>query len=201
MWVVVVLVSLLVLIILFLCVPLDVVLDVNTYRSPKFSMRLVWFFGLIDKDLKKVKGKLSGKKHGENDKRKYGDTKSVSAFYRILRTKGLLVQLKRLLLDVLSRLKFRELGADLKIGLDSPADTGLLFAFAMPANLVLGSAFHREVTILPSFEGEATFEGHLRGTTRVWPIQLVGPFIRFIFSPPVIRTAKKLVAVKWKRGR
>jgi len=101
--------------------------------------------------------------------------------------------------DILA--KIRELGANLRIGLDNPADTGLLFALIGPATLFLSPAFPHEIRVQPSFDAEAVFEGHLYGAVRLHPIQLAPPFLRFICSLATIRAIKTLVLTKWKRKK
>lgn len=92
-------------------------------------------------------------------------------------------------------------GADFRAGLGNPADTGLLFALIGPAASRLSSSFPRQIRVEPSFEDETAFEGHLSGTVRLQPIQLVPPLMKFAFSSATIRTVKKLVLTRWKRKK
>ena len=201
MWVVAALASLAVLIVLVLCVPLDVVLHLDVYGRPKFTMRLAWLFGLVSKEVRKGKKKLEEKKRVVEGKPKPERRAKASTIFRILRTKGLLGQLRNLLRDVFSRLKIRDLGVNLRVGLDNPADTGLLFALIGPATAFLGSSFLHQIRVEPSFDDEAVLEGYLYGTVRLQPIQLVTPLVRFTFSLATIRVVKKLVVTKWKRKK
>ncbi len=202
MWIVIALVSLTAFIILVLCVPLDVVLHMDVHGRPRFGMRLVWLFGLVSREVRREKKKPEaekGKVEGKQKLRERGE--GVRLVFEILQTKGLLSQIIRLLRDVLSHLKFREFGANLRVGLDNPADTGLLFAFIAPANLLLGSSFPREIRVQPSFADEAVLDGYLYGTARLWPIQLVTPIMGSAFSLPTMRAVKTVVSIKWKRKR
>ena len=200
MWVAVTLSSLAVLVILVLCIPVDVGLYVDVYGRPKFRMRLGWLFGLVRKEIGKKKPEEEERVVEAAPKRRRKKIRARTIF-EILRTKGLLRQVKRLLRDVLRRLQIRDLVADFTVGLGDPADTGLLFAIIGPAAFFLNSSFSHQIRVQPSFEDEAVCEGYLRGTVRVVPIQLVAPGLRFAFSLPTIRAVKRLVVTKWIRKK
>ena len=202
MWVAIALSSLVILIILVLCIPLDLVVRVDVYGRPRFGMKLAWFFGLVRKEIGKGEKKAEEEKRVVEPKpkrRKRGV--GVGTIFETLRTRGLLRQVSRLLRDVLGCLKIRDLAANFTVGLGDPADTGFLFAFIGPATFFLGSSFPHRIRIQPSFEDEAVCEGYLCGTVRVVPIRMVTPGVRFAFSLPAIRIVKRLVVAKWKRKK
>jgi hypothetical protein len=162
----------------------------------------VWFFGLVSKEITRGKKVPEEEKGVAKGKQKPGKRRiKARSIFQILRTRGLLKQLKRLLQDILKCLKIRDLKVNLRIGLDDPADTGLLLALIGPATFFLGSSRVHEIRVQPSFEDEAVFEGYLHGAVRLVPIQLTIPFLRFVFSLAAIRTAKTLVLAKWKRTK
>ena len=194
MWVVATLASLAVVIVLVLCIPLDAVLHIDIHGRPKFQMRLAWLFGLVSKEITRAK-----KKKPKEKKRK-GRIKARTIF-KILRTRGLLGQLRRLLWDIFRQLHIRDLRVNFRVGLDDPADTALLFALIGPATFFLGSSQVHEIRIEPSFEDEVVFEGYLHGAVRLVPIQLATPILRFVFSLAAIRAVKVLVLTKWKRKK
>ena len=202
MWVVITLASLAIILILVLCVPFDVVLHANVYGKPKFQMRLAWLFGLVTREIRKGEKKPEEKKKAVEGKQKPKKRKvRFRGIFEILRIRGLLKQFKTLIMDVLSQLKIRDFTADFRAGLGDPADTGLLFAFIGPATALLNHSFPNHIRVQPSFEDEAVFEGYSYGVTRLRPIQLVIPSLRFIFSLAAVRVVKKLVLSKWKRKR
>ena len=201
MWVIIVLASLVVILALVLCIPLDMVLHADVYGRPRFSMRLTWLFGLVSKEITRGK-KPEKKKEVVKERRKLREgRRGAGAIFQILRTRGLLKQLKGLLKDILSCSKIRELAADLSLGLGNPTDTGLLFAFIGPANLFLNSYFPCQIRVQPSFEDEATFKGYSYGVARLRPVQLVIPSLRFVFSLAAMRAVKRMVLTKWKRKK
>jgi len=115
LWVVVILLSIASFITLVLCVPLDLELRIEVYGKSKFTVRLIWLFGLVKKELRR------GKKEREAKNR----IEQARAILEILRIKGLLLQLKRLFGSVLRRIELKELKVDFRIGADNPADTAL----------------------------------------------------------------------------
>jgi hypothetical protein len=195
LWVIAALASLAVLIVLVLSVPLDMALHLDVYGRLRFQMKLTWLFGLVSKEVGKEKRVAEGKPKPRKRRVK------ARTIFKILRTKGVLRQGKDLLRDVLRRLKIRELRVNFRVGLDDPADTGLLFALIGPATLFLGSSRVHEIRVEPSFGDEIVCEGYLYGALRLWPIQLVIPLLRFVFSLATIRAVKILVVTKWKRKR
>ena len=195
MWLIVALASLVALFLLVLSVPLYLAFRLDVYGKPKFSLRLVWLFGLVCKEIgRKKKAKPKKAKPKKAKEKKGGARKAL----KILRTKGLLRQLKTLVTDVLSRLKIRHLRADFRVGLDNPADTGLLFAVIGPALLFRGPPTYH-LRVQPSFEGEAVLEGYAQGAVRLLPVRLVVPLFRFVFSLAFLRAIRTAVLTKWKR--
>ena len=202
MWVTAVLTSLAVLFILILCVPVDMVLHADANGRPKFRLRFSWLFGLVSKEITGGEKKPEEKRKEVEGKRKRGESrKRIRFIFEILRTKDLLRQFKDLVAGILSRLNIRNLKVNLKVGLDNPADTGLLFAVIGPAISFLRFSFPYEITVQPSVDGKAVFAGYSYGKVRLRPIQLVIPLLRFAFSPATIKAIKTLVLSKWKRKK
>ena len=191
MWVIATLAGLVGLIILILCVPLDAALSMDASGRPKFRLRLVWLFGLISKEVSREKKKPEEKL---KKKREIG----FRSILKILQARGLPGQLKDLVKDILSQSKIKDLVANFKIGLDNPADTGLLFALIGATTPFLRLPSQYQITVQPSFD-KAVFEGFSYGHVRLRPIRLVGPFIRFVFSLATLRVVKLLVLSKWKK--
>jgi len=201
LWAIAVLVSLAILITLVLCIPLELVFRTNIDERPKFSLRLIWLFGLVIRELKQTKKRAEEKTVSEYE-RKPGDwLQRPRVTFELLQTKGLLKQLSCFMKRIIRRVKVREFAANLKVGLDNPADTGLLFAFIAPVNLAISYFSPYQVKIEPSFTGESLITGNIYGTVRLWPIQLAATLIAFAFSLPTLRVAKKLVLYKWRRKR
>ncbi len=201
MWVIVILVSLAILITLFLCIPLDLVFRANTEVRPKFSLRLIWLFGLVTSELRPTRRKPEEKGVIEYEGKPVDWLHRLRVTLEILQTKGLLRQLRKFVLRTIRNVHFRELGANLKVDLENPADTGMLFAFIAPANLMINYFLPHPIKIEPSFTGESFITGHLFGAIRLWPIQLAASLTGLAFSLPALRATKKFVVYKWKRRR
>ena len=197
MWIIVLLGGIATFIMVVLCVPLDIVFNMDTNGRPRFTIRLLWLFGLVRKEIRKAEKKAERGKKGIKSKRRLRDRgRRVRAVITILRTKGMVKQLRRLSKETISRLQIRELGADVRVGLGGPAETGMLFAFIGPVVLFLSIFCSHRIHLQPSFGDEAVFEGHSFGTVRLRPIWLVPIFTRFAFSPATMRAAKALVLTK-----
>lgn len=157
-------------------------------------MKLVWLFGLVSKEISREEKAAEGKP--EPGRRRVG----AKTVFLLLRTRGLLEQLKSLLKDILGCFKIRHLVANFRVGLDDPADTGLFFAFVGPVAHFLNSSFSHEIRVQPAFD-KAVFEGFSHGTVKLRPIRLFPPLLRFAFSLATLRVAKGLILTKWKRRK
>ncbi len=202
MWFVIVLVSLAVLITLILCVPIELVLRANTEGRPKFSVRLIWLFGLIKRELARAPQK-SGKKIELKAERKseIDWPHRVKSTFEIVQTKGVLKQLRIFLHRTFKSVHIKELAANLKVDLENPADTGLLFAFIAPANLALNYFLPYTIKIEPAFTGESFLSGYFNFGVRLLPIQIAGAVLALAFSLPAFRVAKRMASHQWKRKR
>jgi len=201
LWFVIVLVSLVVLITLSLCIPLDLVFRASTEGRPKFSIRLIWLFGLVTRELRQTSRKPAEKRVIEHERKPADRTQRLRVTFEILQTKGLLKQLRSFIVRTIRQIKVRELVANLKVDLENPADTGLLFAVIAPVNLLVSYFLPYPIKIEPSFTGESFITGHLHGEIRLWPIQLAVCLTVLAFSLPTLRAAKKLVFYRWRRKR
>jgi hypothetical protein len=202
LWAVVTVCCLILLVILVLCVPLDFVFDIEVYGRPKVRMRLTWLFGLVRKELWRGGERREEEVRVVPEKRRRGERRvRVGTILQILRTKGLLRRAHRLLKDIVSRVKVRELLVDFRVALDNPADTALAFGAIGVVSGFLGSSSRHEIKVSPSFDGEALLEGYSHGWLRLWPIQLVIPLLRFALSLAALRAVKILIVAKWKRKR
>ncbi len=200
LWVIIALAALVIVILLLLCIPLDLTVQVNTSKSPACKLRLLWLFGLIDHDLRKPREKPQEKrKAGTAREKKRGRSIRPDTIYRILRTTGLFSQVKQLLAGIVNSLKIKHLAANLKLGLENPADTALLFAITGPVNFLL-SLLPYDITIWPTFDSDLAFAAYVQGIARIWPILLVFALLKFIFSLPIMRIARILVATRWKKA-
>lgn len=198
MWLIVILASLVALFLLVFSVPLDLAFHLDIHGKTRSKLKLVWLFGLVSKELeRKKKAKLKKAKPKKGKERKGGARIALN----ILCTKGLPSQIKTFITDVFHSFGIRQFRANLRVGLDNPADTGLLFAFIGPTFVFLNTINRYSINIEPSFENEAILEGYIQAVVRLVPIMLVVPLLKFVFSLPTLRVIKAAVSDKWKRKR
>jgi hypothetical protein len=194
LWLIVTLSSLLALILLVFSIPLDLTFHLDVHGRTRFSLKLVWLFGLVGKELRRRKKKAKPKKAKEKGE---GARKTL----KILRTKGLPKQIKILVTNVFNSLSIKQLRVNFRVGFDNPADTGLLFAVIGPTFVLFSPPDRYSINIRPSFEDEAILEGYMQAVVRLLPIRLVIPLAKFVFSLPTLRFIRTTVSAKWKKKR
>jgi len=186
-----------------LCIPLDLHLSLKISDKTRFSLKLVWLFGLVKKQItERKKKRFKRKKKEPAQERPHGRIKpDVVTIFKVLRVKGLFHQVKRLLKDIFRLPRLKIIEADFKVGLDDPADTGLLFSYLGPAAVLAGSSVPGSVNLQPSFADQPVLQGSLHAAVRMRPVKAVVPFMRFFFSIPVLKVVKLMVIAKWKRRK
>jgi hypothetical protein len=195
LWVIIALACLIALIIILLCVPVDIAFRLEYYERAKFSVNLGWLFGVIKKEIKpSEKAEEKPRKEKKKEKPWSGST------FTKLPVRDLLRQIKILLEDIAGLFNIRDINLDMTAGFDDPADTGYLCAAVYPV-LALYSSQNGSINFQPSFEGKNIFEGYADGTLRFFPVRFIVPLVRFIFSGSVLKTARIMVAEKWKRKK
>ena len=191
--------GILLVILLVLSIPVDLAFAFRSGGDGKTIVRVEWLFGLVGREMV---GRERPEEKAAPEKPKFKKKKRrFKDIFAIVRTKGLLKQFKVFIRDLLPCLKIKDLNADIRVGLGSPNDTGLLFAFIGPPVFWLSSTLPFRVNVQPAFEDEATFEGHAQGKVKLRPIQLFIPISRFLFSPATLRLLKNLITSRWKRKK
>ena len=181
-------------IILVLSIPIDMAVDFAAEENVKARMRVGWLFGLVWKD-------ISGRKKKKVEKIPEKKRKiRIKPLLSVLRTKGLAGATLKLAKRMLSCLKVRQLDADFRVGLDDPADMGMMCAVLWPVLVPLSSFGPMKLRMEPAFD-EPAFEVNLYGRVRLFPIQMVGPLLGFILSPTGWRTVRSVVVSWWKQKR
>jgi len=177
--------------VLVLSIPVDVALDLEAHESMKARVRVGWLFGLVWKDIGQRRKKISKGKPKKKRKEK------IKPLLSVLRTKGLPRGILKLARQMMSCLKVRQLDADLRVGLDEPADTGIMWSVLWPALVPLGWFGPVRFRMEPAFN-EPAFEASLCGKIRLFPIQVIGYLLWFVLSPTGLRMLKSVVASRWK---
>jgi len=201
LWAIGIVVSILGIIVLLLCIPVEITFRVDAHRRIEFSARVRWLFGLISRKIgEKEKKPAEEKVTRETEGVPVAKTKR-KMILRVLRTRGMVRQSIRLLRDTMARLRLLDIGIDVNVGLDDPADTGLLFGLLAPAVLLLGLGYERQVRVHPVFASGTVFEGYSYVDLRLWPIHVVLPLMRFSLSKSAICALRVLLVSKWRKEK
>ncbi len=107
-------------------------------------------------------------------------------------TKGVVRGLLKLSRRILSGVRVRHLDARLRIGLDDPADTAMLYSALWPVLVPLTYNGSGKVRMELSFD-EPVLDLSARGRIRVFPIQMVWSVLLFALSPAGLRVMKRMV--------
>ena len=169
-----------------LAAPLDIAFAVQRRLVFGGSVTLRWLYGLVRVRLPSI-GRAKERKSAKPRRRKKRGGKS-----RLAR-RGLVIlrnaALRRRALDfavrVLRSFRMRDVALRVRLGLDDPADTGMLWGLAGPAVALLEARPDADVDLELDFV-EACFEGDARGTVRVIPLELACVTVMFLLSPPML---------------
>ena len=180
-------------IIFLLSIPLDLSFYLGIRERLDFRVSLRWFFGLVKKDFGRQK-KQAKKKAKKRAGRSW-------AFVDLLRIRGLLLKILRLLKDVFRHIRIRDLRIDFTMGLDDPADTALIVGSLWLPIFLLRSSLPYSIRLQPSFDNGPVFQGYAHVVLRLRPIQLVPAIIRFGCSRAALRLLGVLISGRWKRKK
>ena len=170
-------------------IPVDMAFDVGGPGAARSKMRLGWLFGLLGKEFG---GSGRRKKPKEPAAKRKKKKRSAKPFLSLLMTKGVARGLLKLSRRILSGVRVRHLDARLGIGLDDPADTGMLYAALWPVLVPLTYNSSAKVRMELSFDKPA-LDLAARGRIRVFPIQMVWFVLLFALSPAGLRAMKRMV--------
>jgi hypothetical protein len=195
-WIIALVGSLVALAVFFLWVPLDIVLEIDVHGKPRLNVRYSWLYGLARG--RPREGAEKPRREKPAGRRRRPD---VGLVYRLLRIRGLMKNSARLARGVLGSLRLTGLAADFRLGLNDPADTGMIFAVVGPVAALLGPTVFERVNLRPSFEEGVLVEGYSHGTARLRPIRLVPHVLRFTFSRATFRALWILLAARYRRKK
>ena len=187
MWVVAILTFLTGLIVFALCIPLRLIFRMDIYGKPKASIEFKWLFGLVKKTVALQRRRPERRRA------------RLQQLLKSLRSRSTLRNVLRLSRDVLRRLKIDDFATDFRLGLDDPADTGLLFAAIGPPTFLLNSFLNRRIRLQPVFDDGPVFEGYLEAAISLHPIHMISPLVRFLFSSTDLSFLKHLLLNRWRK--
>ena len=203
-------------ILLVFSIPVDMAFDVGWPGAARSRMRVGWLFGLLGKEFGRS-GKNRIDPVGENpaerrlahvavapveldgieepkeraSKRKK-KKRSAKQLLSLVMSKGVARGLLKLTRRMLSAVRVRHLDARMRIGLDDPAATGMLYSALWPVLVPLTHSSSANVRMELSFE-EPVLDLTARGQIRVFPIQMVWSVLLFALSSAGLRAMKRMV--------
>jgi hypothetical protein len=181
-------------IILVLSVPVDLVFDFTSGGDGKKIVRVEWFFGLVGRNL------LPRKKPGKRGKRKKRDFRYFLSYMALARTRGMVPAFVRLGRRMIGSFHIRQLSAELRLGLDDPADTGTVYGILWPAFVLPIKYTSATLAMDPVFDG-SVFEAAFQGEVRIFPVEIAANVLRFVFSPSGLRLIKAMAVLQWKKRK
>ena len=187
-------------ILLVFSIPLDMAFDVGGPGAARSRMRVGWVFGLLGKEFGRGR-KVPPSDISHTDpspeerapkRQKKKKQRITTRFRSLLMTKGVARGLLKLFRRILRGVRVKHLDARLEIGLDAPADTGMLYSTLWPVFVPLTVNGSAKVRMELSFEQPA-LNLTARGCIRVIPIQMVWSVLLFALSPAGLRMMRRMV--------
>jgi len=138
------------------------------------------------------KAQEEGRKEAREEAERKSRGWSLQDALSILQTEGLKDNLKLLLRGMARAIRISYFRASLYIGLEDPADTGLIAACLWSAAGYLQSLYPIEIDIQPSFCQER-LDGEGCAALRIWPALLLLALLRFALSRPSLSASLRIV--------
>ena len=179
--IVVILIGLLLFFFVLLAMPVDLRFNLNKDETFDYQAKLCLLFGLVTIDMTSMEKRAKKKELPKKKKSKRVHFKSLVGSTRLIK------RFIRLIRDLLHSFRIKELDMHCRFGLGDPADTGMLLGVLQPLLLT-----RKNITLEADFE-EAVFEGYCKAEIRVFPIQIIGNILAFIFSLVVSTIKNSLI--------
>ena len=184
------------LVVALLAVPVVLVLDVERVETLEARWRVRWLFGLVDVQSSRRQRKGSPSERSETATSRHKSPKERRSRARmgiaVLRTRGLLRRVGRLVVTLFRQVTFEEVRLRTTFGLEDPADTGIVYGFLTPL-LVVAKTRGLNVDCRPMFL-DSGWNGTVSATIHVRPVSVLAALVVFLVSPPVIRA----LGVAWQ---
>ena len=174
-------------IVLILSIPIEMAFDT---RRPGAKARVGWAFGLLWKDVG------GGKKKPKRPKKKK-KRPGAKTFRDFLANRGSVNGLLKLARRIIGGIRVKQLDVHLRMGLDDPADTGMLYAVIWPILIPLNHIGSGNVQMDIRFE-EAVLDFTGQGHVRVVPAQTIWAVLLFGLSPAGLRLVRNMVVRRWR---
>lgn len=169
---------------LLLAVPLTVNFQLLWNQGLSGHVKLGWANDRLQTDIPiqpgASKGKPKPKRKERKKKAKHPDINGTT----LLRNKPFRDRVIGYIRDTWEAIEKRELTLFMRIGLDDPADTGMLWSVLGPLSAILASNRNSEISLQPDFLDPA-FELQSSGMIRIIPLQLLYLTTKLLLSPTI----------------
>lgn len=180
------------LVVALLAVPVVLVLDAERVETLEARWRVRWLFGLVDVQSSRCGRKRSPSERSETATSRHKSPKERRSTARmgiaVLRTRGLLRRVGRLVVTLFRQVRFEEFRVHTAFGLENPADTGIVYGFLTPL-LVVAKTRGLNVDCRPMFL-DSGWTGTVSATIHIRPVSVLAALVVFLVSTPVIRALK-----------
>jgi hypothetical protein len=197
LWILLACLSLLLLLALVLCLPLDFSFKLNTESIPPLNARLRWIWGLVNlMQLPATKPRSAG----ERPPHRPGKNKGIPphTIAKILSIRGLPGQFLKLLHHLMRSLKIINLHLNITASPEDPVTFGYFFAICQPLNYLLSRTAYN-ININPVFEGQLTLDGRGQGRLRLVPAKLLLHVTAILVSRPCLQFFYILIKNRWQK--
>jgi len=166
-----------------LAIPVDFEFDVERREAFHGRIAVAWMFGLVRIPIRAGRGKPKTVKRKQ--KRRKRRLPGVRRFLRVIRRSSFRRRVLRLVIDLVRALHVRDARLHVWIGLDDPADTGMLCAWVVPVLAILRQHTEADLLLFPDFE-EFCFEASGHGEIRISPLAMIWVLALFVISPSTL---------------
>lgn len=173
--------ALLGLVLLLLAVPLDVRANIVSEAALSWSVQIRWLFGLLRLERGSASRRPAERKPAERaavEPEPAGARRRRRGVPRFVTDTAVWRRALRLLRASLRGLTLRRVDAQLRFGLEDPADTGRLYGMLVPGLMLLDSRMPGRVAVAPDFE-HAGLAGRAAGELRIVPLRVLAPLASF----------------------
>lgn len=184
------------LIILLLMIPIHIIFSFQRCPSVQRRISIGLIFGLIrlPVPLRSIKNPF----RQQSIKKEFRVKRSQRQLHRVfilLRSKGFLRRLLKFIYEIYKAMRIHILNLSFILGLDDPADTGMLWAFVGPISNIFANLYISNISIKPNFVAE-TFYVEGKGEIRIIPIRVFYIVTAFLFSITTIRAVWAVMTMK-----
>jgi hypothetical protein len=179
-----------------LALPVEIDYTFDSESRPRSAARIVWLLGLV----RSRPGSREGKKHRGEARKKAAPKgrrarksskareKGFKVFLAAIRSEGFIRRVFKLLHAIFSATEIKRLRARFLLGLDDPADTGLVYGLLAPALSLFHALPRADFAAVPVFDRSA-LEANMNIRLRLVPINYLKAAVAFIFSMETLRAA------------